>query len=80
MKSFIKTFLHDESGASAAEYALILAVVGVAIGAGALLLGQNVGQAIVNSSDKVAKCTNASNDTAPVAPGDAVEGGTTGDC
>ena len=33
MKTFIKAFLRDESGASAAEYALIIAIVGVGIGA-----------------------------------------------
>lgn len=31
MKNFLNSFLRDESGASAAEYALILVVVGVAI-------------------------------------------------
>ena len=36
MKSFLKLFFKDESGASAAEYALILASVGVALGAAAL--------------------------------------------
>ena len=65
MKSFINTFLRDESGASAAEYALILAVVGVAIGAGALALGQNVGVAITKSSDKVRDCGTLSDGTAP---------------
>ena len=38
MKTFLKSFLRDESGASAAEYALILVVVGVAIVAAAGLL------------------------------------------
>lgn len=56
MKTFIKTFLQNESGASAAEYALILAVVGVAIGAGALALGTNVGAAINNASANVKAC------------------------
>jgi pilus assembly protein Flp/PilA len=46
MKNFLKTFIKDESGASAAEYALIIAVVGVGIGAAALLLGANVKQAV----------------------------------
>ena len=59
MKSFLKTFLNDESGASAAEYALILAVVGVAIGAGALVLGENVATSINNSAANVGKCANA---------------------
>ena len=71
MKSFLKTFLNDESGASAAEYALILAVVGVAIGAGALVLGENVATSINNSAIEVGKCANASDDTgAPSATAD----------
>jgi pilus assembly protein Flp/PilA len=37
--TFIKNFLNDESGASAAEYALILAIVGAGIAAAAALLG-----------------------------------------
>ena len=35
-----KTFLRDESGASAAEYALILAIVGAGIAGGAVVLGE----------------------------------------
>ena len=37
--TFIKNFLNDESGASAAEYALILAIVGAGIAGAAALLG-----------------------------------------
>ena len=59
MTNFIKTFIRDESGASAAEYALIIAIVGVGIGAAALALGGNVKAAIGNSSDEVYKCNNA---------------------
>jgi len=40
----LKQFWKDENGASAAEYALILAVVGPGLGAAALVLGANVGQ------------------------------------
>ena len=54
--AFIKNFIADESGASAAEYALIIAIVGVGIGAAALALGANVTQAIGGASDEVAKC------------------------
>ncbi len=50
MKTFLKTFLTDETGASAAEYALILAIVGVGIGAAALSLGANVRAAIGDAS------------------------------
>ena len=56
MKTFLRTFVADESGASAAEYALILAVVGVAIGAGALALGTNIGASITNASNNVENC------------------------
>lgn len=41
--TFVKTFLRDESGASAAEYALILAIVGAAIVLGAVALGDAIG-------------------------------------
>lgn len=59
MTDFLKTFLRDETGASAAEYALILAIVGVAIGAAALTLGANVRQAIGGAATDVYKCNNA---------------------
>jgi pilus assembly protein Flp/PilA len=42
MRNFLKSFLRDESGAAAAEYALILAIVG----AGIALAAQNLGTAI----------------------------------
>lgn len=42
MKNLIKTFLNDEAGASAAEYALILAIVGTAIAAASLTLGNAI--------------------------------------
>lgn len=46
MKSFIRSFTCDETGAAAAEYALILAIVGAGIAASAYLLGQNVSKAV----------------------------------
>ena len=72
MKTFIKTFLADESGASAAEYALILAIVGVAIGAAALGLGNNIRGAIAGAATDVYNCNNStastvSSATVPVA-------------
>ncbi|QGN54471.1 Flp family type IVb pilin [Novosphingobium sp. Gsoil 351] len=67
MTTFLRTFLRDESGASAAEYALILAVVGVAIGAAALTLGQNVGLSINKAAVTVGKCGKAANGTAATA-------------
>jgi pilus assembly protein Flp/PilA len=41
MKTFIN-MLKDQSGASAAEYALILAIVGTAIAAAAIFLGDTI--------------------------------------
>ena len=59
MNKFFTSFLRDESGASAAEYALIIAIVGVGIGAAALALGANVEAAIGNASNEVYNCNNA---------------------
>ena len=45
MKTFVR-MLKDQSGASAAEYALILAIVGTAIAAGAIYLGGTIATAM----------------------------------
>ena len=50
MKTFIR-MLKDDSGASAAEYALILAIVGAAIAFAAVLLGGVIANAMVNAAD-----------------------------
>ncbi|MGA0604106.1 Flp family type IVb pilin [Caulobacter sp. KR2-114] len=42
----IISYLNDESGASAAEYALILAIVGAGIAAAALALGTSISKAM----------------------------------
>ncbi len=60
MKNFLKAFIADETGASAAEYALIIAVVGVGIGAAALALGANVEAAIGGAADEVYNCNDGS--------------------
>jgi pilus assembly protein Flp/PilA len=49
MKTFIR-MLKDQSGASAAEYALILAIVGSAVALAAFALGRTIGNAI-NATD-----------------------------
>ena len=49
--TFVKNFLRDESGASAAEYALILAVVGAAIVTGAIALGNAIGNELNDTAD-----------------------------
>ncbi|QZD90583.1 Flp family type IVb pilin [Qipengyuania aurantiaca] len=52
-----KNFLRDESGASAAEYALILAVVGAGIAFAAYALGQAVDGSIKAATSQVTKCS-----------------------
>ena len=49
--SKIFTYLRDESGASAAEYALILAIVGTGIAVAAIALGTSIGGALNNASN-----------------------------
>ena len=50
MKTFIR-MLKDNSGASAAEYALILAIVGTAIAGVAISLGSTIGTAMSSAAD-----------------------------
>jgi pilus assembly protein Flp/PilA len=60
----MKTFVHmlkDQSGASAAEYALILAIIGSAIAIAAVTLGG----AISNSMNRATTCINTSTNAAP---------------
>ena len=45
--------LRDEGGASAAEYALILAIVGTGIAFGALYLGNEINKALTGAGDKI---------------------------
>ena len=58
---FIGRFLRDSGGASAAEYALILSIVGTAIAASAFFLGQAIGEGI----DRVASCIDTAGATCP---------------
>jgi pilus assembly protein Flp/PilA len=53
MKTFIR-MLKDESGASAAEYALILAIVGAAIALAAIALGSTIANAMNRASSCIA--------------------------
>ncbi len=53
MVKFVKSFIADESGASAAEYALILAVVGAGIAAAAFLLGDAIRDAIADAETEI---------------------------
>ena len=62
MRNFVTSFLRDDSGASAAEYALILAIVGTGIAAAAFALGGAIGDAM----DEAKTCISTSGgSTAP---------------
>jgi pilus assembly protein Flp/PilA len=58
MKTFIN-MLRDDSGASAAEYALILAIVG----SGIALAAYNLGTTIKSGMDTAGKCIKSTNGT-----------------
>ena len=58
MTKFIN-MLRDESGASAAEYALILAIVGTGIAAASLALGGAIGDAMTGAKN----CIDGTNTT-----------------
>jgi len=60
MSNFVAKFIRDESGASAAEYALILVVIGIAIVAGALTLAGSIG----NAMSAAASCIDTGTSTA----------------
>ena len=55
--TFAKTFFRDESGASAAEYALILAVVGAGIAFAAFELGGAISTSISAATTEVSTCS-----------------------
>jgi len=56
--SYIRNFIRDESGAAAAEYALILAIVGAGIAGAALFLGEKISGAIHDAGTCVENQTN----------------------
>ncbi|NVD28364.1 Flp family type IVb pilin [Parasphingorhabdus flavimaris] len=62
MTKFLKNFAMDESGASAAEYALILAIVGSGIALAAFALGGAIETAISDAT-----CQIEADDTAGLA-------------
>ena len=53
MRNFIKSFICDESGAAAAEYALILAIVGAGIAVAAGQLGTAISTAINSAQTQI---------------------------
>jgi pilus assembly protein Flp/PilA len=59
MTTFLK-MLRDDSGASAAEYALILAIVGTGIAIAAIILGGAIGGAMNSAANCIANPGTAS--------------------
>ena len=57
--TFLKNLWTDESGASAAEYALILAIVGTGIVAAAIFLGGAISGAMSDAGTCIASPTTA---------------------
>ena len=53
MRKVLKSFIRDESGAAAAEYALILAIVGAGIAIAATNLGTAISTAINTAQGKI---------------------------
>ena len=66
----IKNFLRDESGASAAEYALILAIVGTGIAFAAFGLGNAITGALDDSTACIEGVTATDTDSDPATPAD----------
>ena len=50
MRNFVESFIRDESGAAAAEYALILAIVGAGIAGAATILGSSISVAVTTAA------------------------------
>ena len=57
MTKFFFDFLRDETGAAAAEYALILAIVGAGIAGAAFALGGAISGAMNDATTKIGDCT-----------------------
>lgn len=57
MTKFFNDFLRDETGAAAAEYALILAIVGAGIAGAAYALGTSIKDSMGTASNKINSCS-----------------------
>ena len=55
--SDVLAFISEEDGASAAEYALILAIIGASIAAAMLFLGQSISSAVNNAANCISTGT-----------------------
>ena len=53
MMKLIKNFLTDDSGAAAAEYVLILAIIGTTVAVGVTTLGNAIGTALDDAATEI---------------------------
>ena len=53
MRNFLKTYLSDESGAAAAEYALILTIIGGTLLLAVSTLGTDIATALTNAGNVI---------------------------
>ena len=60
MKGYLTHFWNDESGASAAEYALILAIIGTGIAIAAIFLGATISNSMNGAAGKISNCGDGS--------------------
>lgn len=56
MTKFFRDFARNESGAAAAEYVLILAIIGAGVAGGALYLGTAISGALSDKGDYLSEC------------------------
>ena len=63
MTNLLRAFVHDETGAAAAEYALILAIVGAGIAGAAYFLGKAISGSMVTTAGTVTACSANANGT-----------------
>lgn len=57
MTNFMRAFVRDDTGAAAAEYALILAIVGAGIAGAAYFLGKAISGSMVTTATTVTNCS-----------------------
>jgi len=57
MRKIFVSYLSDESGAAAAEYALILTIIGTAVAAAVVTLGTDIATALSNAGGVIAGYT-----------------------
>jgi pilus assembly protein Flp/PilA len=59
-----RDFVRDETGAAAAEYVLILAIVGAGVAGGAFYLGDKIKSGLKAKGDQITTCSSANSQAA----------------